>query len=347
MSKKSPNYHVLLGQPTVAPAYEVPVPNSLVTFYSEGNGNFLPIIDEDFLQQVTIDAITKANISPEKLAIVAWGDTDGSLTSGYHRNITTAAGTQTYIATGYHPRIPVFGYASDSLIFSHEAIEWMDDPFSNYNFTPGWSLAFSSYPRCLSEITDDWLEVGDVFEFTQLGSVAVNTPNGTYRLQEGAFIDYFTRNRTSRSVNGQYSFFGVANGPSADCVGHLEIQPTLIEFPNAVVTVADGINDHGQIVGVYVDQSDNVHGFFYDRGQYTQFDYPGAVETDLNGINNSGQISGYYLDTSGLAQRLCLFPRAVYSDRIPGRYRHLCVWIKFTRRRCRWLRRCFSNNTWL
>jgi len=319
VSRKSPDYHVLLGQPTVAPAYEVFVPNSLVTFVSEGNGNLTPEIDESFLQQATIDAIIQANISPQKLAIVLWGDAQGTLTSGYHRMVTTAGATQTYIATGYHPRIPVFRYFSDSFIFSHEAIEWMDDPFSNYNFTPGWSLVFSTYPRCLSEITGDELEVGDVFEFTPLGSIAVNTANGVYRLQEGAFIDYFTRNGTSRSVNGQYSFFGVANGPSADCFGHLEIQPTaLIEFPNATATVAIGINDRSQIVGIYWDQSDVVHGFFFDQGRYTQLDYPGAIETDLNGINNSGQISGYYLDTAGLPHGFVYFLGGFSPVNFPG-----------------------------
>ena len=318
VSRKSPDYHVLLGQPTVAAAYEVFVPNSLVTFFSEGNGNFMPIIDEDFLQQATINAIAQANISPQKLAIVIWGDVQGTLTSGYHRMVTSAGGTQTYIATGYHPRIPAFRYFSDSFIFSHEAIEWMDDPFSFYNFTPGWSLVFSTYPRCLSEITDDELEVGDVFEFTPAGSISVNTVTGTYRLQEGAFIDYFTRNSTSRSVNGQYSFFGVANGPSADCIGHLEIQPTLIEFPNAFATIAVGINDHSQIVGLYLDQSNIIHGFVYDREHYTQLDYPGALETDLNGINNAGQISGTYFDAAGLPHGFVYYLGTFYPVDFPG-----------------------------
>jgi hypothetical protein len=300
VSRKSPDYHVLLGQPTVLPAFEVFVPNTMATFYSEGNGSFIPAIDEDLLQEATINAIINANVSPQDLAIAVWGDVQGTLTSGYHRDIVEPGGTQTYIATGYHPRIPAFGYFSDAFIFSHEAIEWLDDPFSNYNFTPGWNPVFVSYPRCLSQITADELEVGDVLEFTSQGSATVNMANGVYHLQDGAFVDYFTRNNTSRSVNGQYSFFGVATGPSTDCIGHLEIQPTLIYFPNAAVTVALGINDHGQIVGIYVDTSNIVHGFLFDHGSYTTLDYPSAIETDPGGINNSGQISGTYFDTVGL-----------------------------------------------
>jgi hypothetical protein len=298
VSRKSPDYHVLLGQPTVAPTYEVFVPNSLVTFIPEGNGREFAVIAESFMRQVTDDALAHANVSSQVLAIVDWGDVQGTLTAGWHRVRSVPGGLQTYIATGYHPRLPLFRH-HDTAILSHEVIEWIDDPFGD-NFTPGWDPVFNAYPRCISEITADELEVGDVFEFTPVGFITLNTANGVYELQEGAFIDYFTRSNTSRSVNFQYSFFGVSNSPSADCAGHLEIQPTLIEFPRATGTVAIGINDHGQIVGIYFNQSNTIHGFTYDHGRYSQLDYPGAVETNLNGINNSGQVSGTYFDIFGL-----------------------------------------------
>jgi len=317
VSRKSPDYHVLLAQPTVAPTYEVFVPNSLVTFIPEGNGRLLPIIEDSFMQQATNDALAQANISPQKLAIVDWGDVTTSLVAGWHRERSVAGGIQTYIASGYHARIPFFRL-HDTAILSHEVIEWMDDPFGD-NFTPGWDPVFNSYPHCLSDwITGDELEVGDVFEFTTAGFIELNTVNGIYQLQEGAFIDYFTRSNTSRSVNGQYSFFGVSNSPSADCAGHLEIQATLIEFPNAPITVALGINDHGQIVGIYWDQSYNVHGFTYDHGQYAKLDYPGSIETDLNGINNTGQVCGYYLDIFGLPHGFVYSQGTFYPVNFPG-----------------------------
>ena len=317
VSKRSPDYHVLLGQPTIAPSYQLFVPNNKFTLYAEGNGGLLPRIEETFLQQAVADAVTQAGIPPQKLVIVDWGDVIGTLTSGFHRSRPITGGTQTYIATSYHPRIPFFRFP-DIHVLSHEVLEWLDDPFTD-NFTPGWDIVFSAYPRCLSDpITGDWLEVGDVFEFTPVGTVALNTANGAYHVQEGAFIDYFTRKTSSRSVNGQYSFFGVATSPSAPCVGHLEIQPAFIEFPNAIATIALGINDHGQIVGIYLDQSNNVHGFIYDHRRYTQLDYPGAVETDLDGINNSGQVSGYYLDTLGLPHGFVYSLGTFYPVNFPG-----------------------------
>ena len=316
VSKRSPNYHVLLAQPSIAPTYEVFVPNSQVTFYPEGNGNFIPLIEYSFIEQATNNALAQANISPQKLAIVDWGDVSSNLVAGWHRTRSVPGGIQTYIATGYHPRLPIF-LSQDILILSHEVLEWLDNPFAD-NFTPGWDPVFNARSRCISEITDDELEVGDVFEFTPAGFIALNTANGIYHLQEGAFIDYFTRNATSRSANGQYSFFGVGTSPSADCVGHLEIQPTLIAFPNAIATVALGINDGGQIVGIYGDQSDSVHGFIYQQGRYTQLDYPGAIETDPNGINNRGQISGYYFDSSGLPHGFVYYQGAFSPVEFPG-----------------------------
>jgi hypothetical protein len=176
VSKRSPDYHVLLGQPTVTPAYEVFVPITDVAFHAEGNGQFLAAIEESFLEQATADAVN-ANVSPDKLVIVNWGDVSGTLAGGFHRSQPVPGGTQTYVATGYHARLPVFRYP-DIHPLSHEVIEWLDDPFGD-NFTPGWNPVFNTYPHCISDpVTADELEVGDVLEFTPLGSVPVNTATG-------------------------------------------------------------------------------------------------------------------------------------------------------------------------
>ena len=84
VSKRSRDYHVLLGQPTIAPTYEVFVPNSLVTFIPLGNGNFFPLIEESLIEQATTDALKQAGISPQKLAIVDWGNVSGFLAGGFH-----------------------------------------------------------------------------------------------------------------------------------------------------------------------------------------------------------------------------------------------------------------------
>ena len=65
-------------------------------------------------------------------------------------------------------------------------------------------------------------------------------------------------------------------------------------------TFADGINASGQIVGSYIDSSENANGFLYSNGTWTTLDDPSAIDgTFANGINASGQIVGSYTDGSG------------------------------------------------
>jgi probable HAF family extracellular repeat protein len=57
-------------------------------------------------------------------------------------------------------------------------------------------------------------------------------------------------------------------------------------------TVAQGINNQGQIVGHYLDSTNRVHGFLYNGSQYTTVDDPSAFNTDPFSINDAGQIVG-------------------------------------------------------
>jgi probable HAF family extracellular repeat protein len=59
---------------------------------------------------------------------------------------------------------------------------------------------------------------------------------------------------------------------------------------------ANGINDAGDIVGVY----NRVHGFLYSGGTYTFLDVPGASATIPCAINNFGQVVGTYRNATGL-----------------------------------------------
>ncbi len=71
-----------------------------------------------------------------------------------------------------------------------------------------------------------------------------------------------------------------------------------IDFPNAVITEAFGINGANEIVGTFF--SGEGHGFLLDKdGTFQQIDVdlPGAASTIPLGINNAGEIVGYFLDT--------------------------------------------------
>jgi probable HAF family extracellular repeat protein len=73
---------------------------------------------------------------------------------------------------------------------------------------------------------------------------------------------------------------------------------TSIDYPNAKLTNALGINNLGDIVGYYYYLSDARHGFLYSNGQFTTIEYPGAAQTEAWSINDAGEIVGYYIDSN-------------------------------------------------
>jgi uncharacterized membrane protein len=73
---------------------------------------------------------------------------------------------------------------------------------------------------------------------------------------------------------------------------------TIIQFPGAQNTTATGINNAGTIVGSYVDNNFNVHGFILANNQFQSIDMPSGVNTSLRSINNRGQILGSVDGTS-------------------------------------------------
>jgi probable HAF family extracellular repeat protein len=73
-----------------------------------------------------------------------------------------------------------------------------------------------------------------------------------------------------------------------------------LTYPGAGnLTVANGMNDRGEIVGVYQDAVPGEHSFLYKAGNYQALVYSGATETGAQDINNSGQVVGDFPDATG------------------------------------------------
>lgn len=66
-----------------------------------------------------------------------------------------------------------------------------------------------------------------------------------------------------------------------------------------MLTQADEINDHGQIVGVHAGTDFVWHGFLIVGATFTSFDFPGSTGTGAYGINSAGQIVGKYFAADG------------------------------------------------
>ncbi|MCC6389393.1 MAG: right-handed parallel beta-helix repeat-containing protein [Bryobacterales bacterium] len=73
-----------------------------------------------------------------------------------------------------------------------------------------------------------------------------------------------------------------------------------IEFPGAVNTVANGINDAGDIAGHYKDTAGIQHGFLLKEGKFTPMNFPGAASTLTQGINKAGDMAGFYRTGDGV-----------------------------------------------
>src|SRR5262245_49198679 len=67
-----------------------------------------------------------------------------------------------------------------------------------------------------------------------------------------------------------------------------------VDFPGAVLTNVQGINDGGDIVGFYNDVAGRTHGFARSGGVFRSIDFPGSISTQARGINLSGDIVGTY-----------------------------------------------------
>src|SRR5438552_5284755 len=65
-----------------------------------------------------------------------------------------------------------------------------------------------------------------------------------------------------------------------------------LDFPGAARSSAFGVNNAGQIVGQYLDNSFVYHGFLDVAGNLTNIDPPGSTTSQSLGISDAGQIVG-------------------------------------------------------
>lgn len=94
-----------------------------------------------------------------------------------------------------------------------------------------------------------------------------------------------------------------------------------VNYPGSVSTSAEGVNDSGQIVGLYTDSSGVLHGWELSGGQFTAINVPSSGWTAAEGINDAGDIVGsYYLggtlgfEYSGGTYTTIQVPNAEYTE---------------------------------
>jgi hypothetical protein len=74
---------------------------------------------------------------------------------------------------------------------------------------------------------------------------------------------------------------------------------TAISFPKSTQTQAMGINDNGDVVGLYFDSAGVQHGYVKKGTKYTSIDVKGDISAEAWDINNAGQIVVFALTSTG------------------------------------------------
>jgi hypothetical protein len=93
-----------------------------------------------------------------------------------------------------------------------------------------------------------------------------------------------------------------------------------VNYPHGTQQYAVGVNDSGQIVGVYLDSSDAFHGYELNGAKFTTLNVPfvGATGTIPSGINNAGEVVGSWLDSDDNGHSFMLIGGTYTSFDYPG-----------------------------
>jgi hypothetical protein len=201
-----PNYHTLLGTPTVLAEQTIHVKASqgqVISAFGVAAG-LMNVNDYDKAIQAFI--ATFPQITPKVLPIFVTyniylsdtSDISQCCIGGYH----SYNGVNSYMTATF---VDVPGaFAQDVSALSHEVGEWLTDPFTNNTDVPA---------LCGTTGNDNQiLEVGDPLEgLTNYGAYPYSLNSFTYNLQDLVFISYFGA-PLAKSVNSWWTFQGISAG---------------------------------------------------------------------------------------------------------------------------------------
>jgi probable HAF family extracellular repeat protein len=110
---------------------------------------------------------------------------------------------------------------------------------------------------------------------------------------------------TKRSRTRGWSFLAAAASLLAT-MGAAHHGFVTIDLPGVTDIEAYGIDNHGNVTGLYYDADGNTHGFVYQDGVVTTVDAPTSnpplSQAQLYNINNKGKVGAYYVDDNGIAR---------------------------------------------
>lgn len=214
---KSPNYHVLVGTPTIAKTVTMNIPSSAgATAVDSSTGKTIGLVDINWLDPQLQTMLTSmhftANMFPIFLSNMVYA-TGGSPSlnncciGGYHSAVQNSAGLQTYAWSTEVDQGVQGGFSEDISALSHEMLEWFNDPFTN-NAVPNWISPIAPQYGC-----NNSLEVGDPL----VGVLFTVKGFSGEHLQDVAFYNWFARQKPSQAINGLYTYLGTFKSLSTKC----------------------------------------------------------------------------------------------------------------------------------
>jgi hypothetical protein len=210
----SPDYHVLLGGPAIAPSVTISIPPGAGTVYQLDTGTLLGVVEEPLFDYIV--GLLTQNFSAQVLPIFltdnvflsATGQIDGACcVLGYHTSqgppIATA---QTWIFASY---IESGTFSGDAVLdvqgLSHEVGEWLNDPFAGAPILGGVNLV---PPAVLPNEGGECIinfESADPLESPPIAFTQV-TGGRAWHVTEHVFLPWYLHTAPSFSVNGFYSY---------------------------------------------------------------------------------------------------------------------------------------------
>lgn len=224
VSTVSPNYHVLLNQPDVRHVLHLELPFNTsnevadLIFHIQGTNIQIGIVDINFFLPWIENQVLAMHLPTNTLPVFQFHDiylNFGSIDPknlqccvlGFHDAFTPAANpneVHTYIYTNFVTP-GIFQGVADVATTSHEASEWVNDPFGN-NPTPNWVNAAGG---CQNN-----LETGDFLEGMPGASFMV----AGFTFQDETNLYWFARTpRPTPATSGNYDFLGTLTSPSTPC----------------------------------------------------------------------------------------------------------------------------------
>jgi hypothetical protein len=216
VSSTSPNWHLLLGTPTVLPTVTISVPAADGTGFTFNGIPYANILYSWWASELQ-GIITAHNFSATTLPLIVSGSTFLYIGSpsdcciyGYHGDYTSTSGTNTYAFSNWIAHGLVANGNADVYTMSHEVSEWAADPFVN-DVVPTWNQPDGN--ACASNL----LEVGDPVEAMPKPWYTIKVGAVAFHPSDIAGLSWFSHASPSTQQNGLYSYKGYLTTPNTTC----------------------------------------------------------------------------------------------------------------------------------